>query len=180
MQKILIANRGEIALRVIRACRELDLQTVAVFSTADENALHVRRADEAICIGPPHARDSYLNVEAMLQAARQSGADAVHPGYGFLAENADFAAACRDEGLVFVGPSPEAIEAMGDKVAARRLAARAGAPTIPGTEGTTSIDEALEVAGEIGYPVLIKAAAGGGGRGIRAARAEADPWTCAS
>ena len=172
MQKVLIANRGEIALRVIRACRELDLQTVAVFSTADENALHVRRADEAICIGPSHARDSYLNVEAMLQAARQSGADAVHPGYGFLAENADFAAACRDEGLVFVGPSPEAIEAMGDKVAARRLAARAGAPTIPGTEGTTSIDEALEVAGEIGYPVLIKAAAGGGGRGIRAARAE--------
>ena len=172
MQKVLIANRGEIALRVIRACRELDLQTVAVFSTADQDALHVRRADEAICIGPPHARESYLNVEAMLQAARQSGADAVHPGYGFLAENADFAAACRDEGLVFVGPSPEAIEAMGDKVAARRLAARAGAPTIPGTEGTTSIDEALEVAGEIGYPVLIKAAAGGGGRGIRAARAE--------
>ncbi len=172
MQKVLIANRGEIALRVIRACRELDLQTVAVFSTADQDALHVRRADEAVCIGPPHARESYLNVEAMLQAARQSGADAVHPGYGFLAENADFAAACRDEGLVFVGPSPEAIEAMGDKVAARRLAARAGAPTIPGTEGTTSIDEALEVAGEIGYPVLIKAAAGGGGRGIRAARAE--------
>ncbi len=172
MQKVLIANRGEIALRVIRACRELDLQTVAVFSTADQDALHVRRADEAVCIGPPHARESYLNVEAMLQAARQSGADAVHPGYGFLAENADFAAACRDEGLVFVGPSPDAIEAMGDKVAARRLAARAGAPTIPGTEGTTSVEEALEVAGEIGYPVLIKAAAGGGGRGIRAARAE--------
>ena len=172
MQKVLIANRGEIALRVIRACRELDLQTVAVFSTADQDALHVRRADEAVCIGPPHARESYLNVEAMLQAARQSGADAVHPGYGFLAENADFAAACRDDGLVFVGPSPDAIEAMGDKVAARRLAARAGAPTIPGTEGTTSVEEALEAAGEIGYPVLIKAAAGGGGRGIRAARAE--------
>ena len=174
MQKVLIANRGEIALRVIRACRELDLQTVAVFSTADQDALHVRRADEAVCIGPPHARESYLNVEAMLQAARQSGADAVHPGYGFLAENADFAAACRDEGLVFVGPSPEAIEAMGDKVAARRLAARAGAPTIPGTEGTTSVEEALDVAGEIGYPVLIKAAGGGGGRGIRAARAEGE------
>jgi acetyl-CoA carboxylase biotin carboxylase subunit len=172
VQKVLIANRGEIALRVIRACRELDLPTVAVFSTADQDALHVRRADEAVCIGPPHARESYLNVEAMLQAARQSGADAVHPGYGFLAENADFAAACRDEGLIFVGPGPEAIEAMGDKVAARRLAASAGAPTIPGTEGTTSIEEALEVAGEIGYPVLIKAAAGGGGRGIRAARAE--------
>ena len=172
MQKVLIANRGEIALRVIRACRELDLQTVAVFSTADQDALHVRRADEAVCIGPPHARESYLDVEAMLQAARQSGADAVHPGYGFLAENADFAAGCRDEGLVFVGPSPDAIEAMGDKVAARRLAARAGAPTIPGTEGTTSVEEALEVASEIGYPVMIKAAAGGGGRGIRAARAE--------
>jgi acetyl-CoA carboxylase biotin carboxylase subunit len=172
VQKVLIANRGEIALRVIRACRELDLPTVAVFSTADQDALHVRRADEAVCIGPPHARESYLNVEAMLQAARQSGADAVHPGYGFLAENADFAAACRDEGLVFVGPSPDAIEAMGDKVAARRLAAGAGAPTIPGTESTTSVEEALEAAGEIGYPVLIKAAAGGGGRGIRAARAE--------
>jgi acetyl-CoA carboxylase biotin carboxylase subunit len=174
VQKVLIANRGEIALRVIRACRELDLPTVAVFSTADQDALHVRRADEAVCIGPPHARESYLNVEAMLQAARQSGADAVHPGYGFLAENADFAAACRDEGLVFVGPGPEAIEAMGDKVAARRLAASAGAPTIPGTEGTASIEQALEVAGEIGYPVLIKAAAGGGGRGIRAARAEGE------
>jgi acetyl-CoA carboxylase biotin carboxylase subunit len=174
MQKVLVANRGEIALRVIRACRELGLQSVAVFSTADQDALHVRRADEAVCIGPPHARESYLNVTAILQAARQSGADAVHPGYGFLAENAVFAAACRDDGLVFVGPSPEAIELMGDKARARQLAASAGAPTIPGTDGTASLEDAVAIASEIGYPVLIKAAAGGGGRGIRAARNEAE------
>jgi acetyl-CoA carboxylase biotin carboxylase subunit len=168
--KVLIANRGEIAVRVIRACRELDLATVAVYSTADEEALHVRMGDEAVCIGPPHARDSYLNVKALLQAATQTGADAVHPGYGFLAENAAFAAACRDAGLVFVGPEPEAIAAMGDKAAARRLADRAGVPTIPGTEGTASLEDALEVAACVGYPVMVKAAAGGGGRGIRVAR----------
>jgi acetyl-CoA carboxylase, biotin carboxylase subunit len=174
MQKVLVANRGEIALRVVRACRELGLASVAVFSTADQEALHVRRADEAICIGPPHARESYLNVDAILQAARQSGADAVHPGYGFLAENAAFAAACREDGLLFVGPSPETIEVMGDKADARRLAAGAEVPTIPGTDGKASLEEALDVAAEIGYPVLIKAAAGGGGRGIRAARGEAE------
>ena len=168
--KVLIANRGEIAVRVIRACRELDLATVAVYSTADEEALHVRMGDEAVCIGPPHARDSYLNVKALLQAARQTGADAVHPGYGFLAENAAFAAACRDAGLVFVGPEPEAIAAMGDKAAARRRAERAGVPTIPGTQGTASLEDALEVAACVGYPVMVKAAAGGGGRGIRVAR----------
>jgi acetyl-CoA carboxylase, biotin carboxylase subunit len=170
VQKVLVANRGEIALRVIRACQELGIDSVAVFSTADQDALHVRRAQEAVCIGPPHARESYLNIEAILEAARRSRADAVHPGYGFLAENAEFAAACRDAGLVFVGPSPEAIEVMGDKAEARRLAARADVPTIPGTEGKASPDEALAVAAEIGYPVLIKAAAGGGGRGIRAAQ----------
>ncbi|HZR93956.1 MAG TPA: acetyl-CoA carboxylase biotin carboxylase subunit [Gaiellaceae bacterium] len=174
MHKVLVANRGEIALRVIRACHELRLAAVAVYSTADQDALHVRRADEAICIGPPHARDSYLNITAVLQAARQSGADAVHPGYGFLAENPRFAAACRDEGLVFVGPSPEAIEAMGDKAEARRLAERAGVPTVPGTDGTVSLEQALAVAAEIGYPVMVKAAAGGGGRGIRAAHDEAE------
>jgi acetyl-CoA carboxylase, biotin carboxylase subunit len=174
VHKVLVANRGEIALRVIRACRELGLATVAVYSTADQDALHVRRADEAICIGPPHARDSYLNVSALLEAARLGCADAVHPGYGFLAENAAFAAACRDEGLVFVGPSPETIEAMGDKAEARRLAASADVPTIPGTEGKASLEQALEAATEIGYPVMIKAAAGGGGRGIRAARNEGE------
>ncbi len=174
MHKVLVANRGEIALRVIRACRELGLATVAVYSTADQDALYVRRADEAVCIGPPHARESYLNVPALLQAARQANADTVHPGYGFLAENPAFAAACRDEGLVFVGPSPETIEAMGDKAEARRLAAFAGVPTVPGSEGKASLEQALEAAAEIGYPVLLKAAAGGGGRGIRAVRSEAE------
>ena len=174
MQKVLVANRGEIAVRVIRACRELGLASVAVFSTADEHALHVRLADEAVCIGPPHARESYLNAAAIIEAARKANADAVHPGYGFLAENAPFATACRDAGLVWVGPSPEAIEAMGDKARARQLAAGSGAPTIPGSDGTASLEEALEVAGTIGYPVLIKAAAGGGGRGIRAARDETE------
>jgi acetyl-CoA carboxylase biotin carboxylase subunit len=174
VQKVLVANRGEIAVRVIRACRELGIASVAVYSAADENALHVQLADEAVCVGPPHARESYLNMEAILTAARQTGVHAVHPGYGFLAENASFAAACRDEGLVWVGPSPEAIEAMGDKARARQLAGRAGAPTIPGTDGTVSPEQATEVAEAIGYPVLIKAAAGGGGRGIRAARDEAE------
>ena len=174
MDRVLIANRGEIALRAIRACRELGLACVAVYSTADQDALHVRRADEAVCIGSPQARESYLSVPAILQAARQSGADAVYPGYGFLAENPAFAAACQDEGLVFVGPSPATIEAMGDKAEARRVAVDAGVPTVPGTEGKASLDEALEVAAEIGYPVMVKAAAGGGGRGIRAARDESE------
>jgi acetyl-CoA carboxylase, biotin carboxylase subunit len=174
VHRVLIANRGEIALRAIRACRELGLECVAVYSTADQEALHVRHADEAVCIGPPHARESYLSIPAILQAARQSGADTVYPGYGFLAENPTFAAACRDEELVFVGPSVEAIEAMGDKAEARRVAASAGVPTVPGTEGKASLEEALEVADEIGYPVMVKAAAGGGGRGIRAARNEGE------
>ena len=172
MHRVLVANRGEIAVRVIRACRELGLSAVAVYSTADQEALHVRMADEAVCIGPPHARDSYLNFAAILQAAAQTGADAVHPGYGFLAENAAFAAACQEAGLAFVGPEPEAIEAMGDKAEARRLAAQAGVPTIPGTEGTASLEQAVQAGAEIGYPVMVKAAAGGGGRGIRTARDE--------
>jgi len=172
LDKVLVANRGEIALRVVRACRALHLATVAVYSSADEHALHVREADEAICIGPPRAVDSYLNVGAIVDAALRSGADAVHPGYGFLAENAVFAHACREAGLVFVGPSPDAIEVMGDKARARELAAAAGAPTIPGSAGAMTVEEAFERAHEIGYPVLLKAAAGGGGRGIRIA---ADP-----
>jgi acetyl-CoA carboxylase, biotin carboxylase subunit len=173
LDKVLVANRGEIALRVVRACRALGLKTVAVYSSADEHALHVREADEATCIGPPRPVDSYLNVDAIVSAALRSGADALHPGYGFLAENARFAHACLEAGLVFVGPSPDAIEAMGDKARARELASAAGAPTIPGSAGAMTVEEAFERADEIGYPVLVKAAAGGGGRGIRIA-ADAD------
>jgi acetyl-CoA carboxylase biotin carboxylase subunit len=169
VNKVLIANRGEIAVRVIRACRELDLRTVAVYSTADEQALHVRKADEAVCIGKAPARHSYLNIDALLEAARDSGADAVHPGYGFLAENASFASRCQEAGLAWVGPRAEVIETMGDKAAARKLAAEADVPVVPGTEGTVGIDEALSVAGAIGYPVMVKAAGGGGGRGIAVA-----------
>ena len=169
MEKVLVANRGEIAFRIVRACSELGLRTVAVYSTADEDALHVRHADEAICVGPPRALDSYLNVGAIVQAAQRSGADAVHPGYGFLAENAAFAQACREAGLIFVGPSPDTIEAMGNKATARQLADGSGVPTIPGSDGAASLADALELAREIGYPVLVKAAAGGGGRGIRLA-----------
>jgi acetyl-CoA carboxylase, biotin carboxylase subunit len=173
LDKVLVANRGEIALRVVRACRALGLKTIAVYSSADEHALHVREADEATCIGPPRPVDSYLNVDAIVSAALRSGADALHPGYGFLAENARFAHACLEAGLVFVGPSPDAIEAMGDKARARELASAAGAPTIPGSAGAMTVEEAFERADEIGYPVLVKAAAGGGGRGIRIA-ADAD------
>jgi acetyl-CoA carboxylase biotin carboxylase subunit len=172
VQRVLVANRGEIAVRVVRACRELGLGTVAVYSTADQDALHVRLADESVCIGPPHARDSYLNVQALLGAAKKAGADAVHPGYGFLAENARFAAACEDAGLVWIGPAPAVIEEMGDKAVARRLAEQAGVPTVPGTDGVVSPDGALGIAREIGYPVMVKAAAGGGGRGIRTAGSE--------
>ena len=169
LNKVLVANRSEIALRVVRACRELGVTSVAVYSDADEEALHVRHADEAVNIGPPPAGKSYLDVEAIIEAAKETGADAVHPGYGFLAENADFAAACRDAGLVFVGPSAEAIEKMGNKSAARRLAQEADVPVVPGSEESASADEAAETAEEIGYPVMVKAAAGGGGRGIRVA-----------
>jgi acetyl-CoA carboxylase biotin carboxylase subunit len=169
LDKVLVANRGEIALRVVRACRELGVASVAVYSDADEQALHVRHADEAVNIGPPPAGKSYLDIEAIVEAAKETGADAVHPGYGFLAENATFAAACRDAGLVFIGPSAEAIEKMGNKSAARRLAEEADVPVVPGSEESASADEAVETAEEIGYPVMVKAAAGGGGRGIRVA-----------
>jgi acetyl-CoA carboxylase, biotin carboxylase subunit len=169
LDKVLVANRSEIALRVVRACRELGVTSVAVYSDADEEALHVRHADEAVNIGPPPAGKSYLDVEAIVEAAKEAGADAVHPGYGFLAENASFAAACRDAGLGFVGPSAEAIEKMGNKSAARRLAEEADVPVVPGSEESASADEAVETVEEIGYPVMVKAAAGGGGRGIRVA-----------
>jgi len=169
--KVLIANRGEIAVRVIRACRELGIRTVAVFSEADEDSLHVALADEAYCIGPAPATRSYLHIPSLIEAASKAGVDAVHPGYGFLAENAHFAAVCKTWGIEFIGPSPEAIETMGLKSRARETMMRAGVPVVPGSDGTVNSDEeAMEIAEEIGYPVLIKAAAGGGGRGIRVAR----------
>jgi acetyl-CoA carboxylase biotin carboxylase subunit len=171
-EKVLVANRGEIALRVVRACQELGVAAVAVYSDADESALHVRHADEAVRIGPPPAGKSYLDVEALIDAAKETGAEAVHPGYGFLAENAAFAAACREVGLTFVGPSAEAIEKMGNKSAARRLAREAKVPVVPGSDDASSADEAAETAGGIGYPIMVKAAAGGGGRGIRVAEDE--------
>jgi acetyl-CoA carboxylase, biotin carboxylase subunit len=172
LNKVLVANRGEIALRVIRACQELEIPAVAVYSDADEEALHVRHADEAVRIGPPPAGKSYLNVEALIEAAKETGAEGVHPGYGFLAENASFAAACRDAGLTFIGPSAEAIEKMGNKSAARRIAIEAEVPVVPGSEESASDDDAVETAEVIGYPVMVKAAAGGGGRGIRVAENE--------
>ena len=170
MQKVLIANRSEIARRVIRSCRELDLETVAVYSDADAEALHVREADEAVAIGKPHARASYLNVDKLIDAARETGADAIHPGYGFLSESARFAEACEAAGLTFVGPPAKAIAAMGDKAAARRLARDAGVPVVPGTDVSADVESSLEAAEDLDYPVMVKAAAGGGGRGIRVAR----------
>jgi acetyl-CoA carboxylase, biotin carboxylase subunit len=167
VRRVLIANRGEIALRVVRACRELGLRSIAVHSDADRDSLHVRRADEHIRIGPAHPRDSYLNAAAIIAAARETRADAIHPGYGFLAESARFAADCEEAGIVFVGPTADAIEQLGNKARARELAREAGVPTVPGTAGTVSAAEAFELAEEIGYPLLFKAAAGGGGRGIR-------------
>jgi len=168
--KILIANRGEIALRIQRACRELGIPTVAVHSTADAEAMHVRLADESVCIGPPPARDSYLNIPAILSAANITGADAIHPGYGFLSENAAFAEMVEAHGLTFIGPAPAHIRMMGDKIAAKAAMATLGVPLVPGSAGeVTDLDEAAEVAAHIGYPVLIKAAAGGGGRGMKVA-----------
>ena len=171
MKKILIANRGEIAVRIIRACRELGVSPIAVYSECDRTALHVRYADEAYAIGPSAPRESYLRIDALIDAAKKSGADGVHPGYGFLAENEDFAAAVRDAGLTFIGPTPEAIETMGSKTAARVAALRAGVPVVPGTEEPLAVDvpdaEIARAAAAIGYPLLVKAVAGGGGKGMR-------------
>jgi acetyl-CoA carboxylase, biotin carboxylase subunit len=170
-RKVLIANRGEIALRIIRACRELGVQTVAVYSEADRESLHVRFADDDVCIGPPPGRDSYLNIPRLIAAAEITGADAVHPGYGFLAENAEFAETCAASNLTFIGPTPEQIRTMGDKATARRTATAAGVPVVPGTPGPVEDpDEALAFAEKSGFPVIIKAAAGGGGKGMRVAR----------
>lgn len=173
--KILIANRGEIALRVLRAAKELGIATVAVHSTADANAMHVRLADESVCIGPPPARESYLNIPALIAACEITGADAVHPGYGFLSENARFAEILDQHNITFIGPKAEHIRVMGDKIEAKRTAKRLGIPCVPGSEGgVTEDDEALHIAREIGFPVIIKAAAGGGGRGMKVARSEDD------
>lgn len=172
-KRVLVANRGEIAVRVIRACRELGIETVAVYSTADRDALHVRMADEAYCIGPAPAKMSYLNIPSVMSVATLCGVDAVHPGYGFLSENSDFAEACEACGITFIGPSPRAIELMGDKSTAKMTMRRAGVPTVPGSEGLVeSLEEALAIANAIGYPLIIKATAGGGGRGIRVVRDE--------
>ncbi|MCS6828953.1 MAG: acetyl-CoA carboxylase biotin carboxylase subunit, partial [Caldilinea sp.] len=167
-RKVLVANRGEIAVRVLRACEERGIATVAIFSEADRTALHVRYADEAYCIGPAPSRDSYLRIDKIIDVARKAGADAIHPGYGFLSERAEFAAACRDAGITFIGPSPEAIEAMGDKITARESVRRRGVPLVPGSERGLHDEDLVAAAKEIGFPIMIKAAAGGGGKGMRA------------
>src|SRR5438045_4433419 len=173
--KILIANRGEIALRVLRACKELGIPTVAVHSTADADAMHVRLADESVCIGPPPAKESYLNIPALLAACEITGADAVHPGYGFLSENARFAEILGEHNVHFIGPKPEHIRLMGDKIEAKRTARRLGIPVVPGSDGSIGSDaQALGIARDIGFPVLVKAAAGGGGRGMKVVRAESE------
>ncbi len=174
INKVLIANRGEIAVRVIRACRELGIETVAVYSEADRTALHVRYADQAVLIGPPAPRESYLRIDRILEVAKRTGADAIHPGYGFLSEREEFAQACQDEGIIFIGPPPGAIATMGDKQAARATVMKAGVPVVPGSEPGMRDDEILAIAGRIGFPVMVKAAAGGGGKGMRAVRTPED------
>ena len=171
MKKILIANRGEIALRIIRACHELGIKTVAVYSQADEFSLHVRFADEAVCIGGPASQESYLNIPNLLSASEITNIDAIHPGYGFLAENAEFSQICSDNEITFIGPSAEIINSMGDKASAKKTMKAAGVPVIPGSEGILEdVEEARVLAEEMGYPVMLKATAGGGGRGMRLVR----------
>jgi acetyl-CoA carboxylase biotin carboxylase subunit len=175
IKKILIANRGEIAIRVMRTCRELDLESVAIYSEADRTSLHVRYAHEAYCVGKAPSSESYLNIDKIIEVAKQSGADAIHPGYGFLSENADFARRCAEEGIVFIGPSPEVIIQMGDKIQAREAMTTAGIPVVPGTDGEIKTEaEALEVIKSIGLPVMIKASAGGGGKGMRLVKNESE------
>ena len=174
--KILIANRGEIAIRVMRACRELDIDTVAIYSDPDKNALHVKYADEAFCVGEAHPSKSYLNKERICDVAKKSAAEAIHPGYGFLAENSSFARLVEDEGLTFIGPSWKTIETLGSKVVSKQMMREAGVPVLPGTpDGVTNIDEARRVAAEVGYPVVVKASAGGGGIGMHIAESEDRP-----
>ena len=166
--KILIANRGEIALRILRTCKELGIKTVAVYSEADKNSLHVTFADEAVCIGPPPGRDSYLKIPIIISAAQITGADAIHPGYGFLAENANFSEICAESNIKFIGPSPKMIRAMGDKAFAKETMKKNGVPVIPGSDGIVhNVEEGKRISIEIGYPVIIKASAGGGGKGMR-------------
>ena len=169
-RKVLIANRGEIAVRVIRACHELGVQTVAVYSEADRESLHVRFADEDVCIGPAPATESYLNIPRIIAAAEVTGAEAIHPGYGFLAENAEFSEICARSGITFIGPTPEQIRLMGDKATARETMMKTGVPTVPGSDGIVpTLDEAIPIAEEMGFPIMIKASAGGGGKGMRVA-----------
>ncbi|WP_439874073.1 acetyl-CoA carboxylase biotin carboxylase subunit [Bacillus mycoides] len=173
IKKVLIANRGEIAVRIVRACKEMDIETVAIYSEADKESLHVQIADEAYCVGPTISKESYLNLTNIISVAKLTGCDAIHPGYGFLAENADFAELCRECNLIFIGPSPEAISKMGTKDVARDTMKEAGVPIVPGSQGIIkNTEEAIELANQIGYPVIIKATAGGGGKGIRVARHE--------
>lgn len=175
IEKILVANRGEIAVRVMRSCREMGIYTVAVFSEADRKAMHVRYADEAVCIGPAPSADSYLNIEKIIAVARQTGAGAIHPGYGFLSENAHFAERCAEEGIIFIGPSPEAIRVMGDKISARQAVTKHGVPVVPGTDGPISDEEeAMKFIEKTGLPVMIKASAGGGGKGMRLVKHESE------
>ncbi|MEO7176559.1 MAG: biotin carboxylase N-terminal domain-containing protein, partial [Saprospiraceae bacterium] len=166
--KILIANRGEIALRIIRTCKEMGIKTVAIYSTADRESLHVRFADEAVCIGPPASKDSYLSIQRIMAAVEITNADAVHPGYGFLAENATFAEVCKEYGIKFIGPTPQMIRKMGDKITAKDTMIKAGVPVVPGSEGLLKdVKSGKKISKEIGYPVILKATAGGGGKGMR-------------
>ncbi len=171
-EKILIANRGEIALRILRACKELNIKTVAVHSTADENCKHVRLADESVCIGPASSKDSYLKMSSILSAAEITGADAIHPGFGFLSENATFAQMVEEHGITFIGPTPQHITMMGDKITAKKTMIELGVPVVPGTEGAVTVDNAIEWANKVGYPVLIKATSGGGGKGMKVATSD--------